>query len=337
MAVKLFAPPPLVRRSFLAMGTEITVTLAPQRRGQFRDVKAAMAELKGLLGGFGHHAWAWGVGSLAQFNREIAAGHIAAIPTPLKPLFERAWAIRSASDGLFEPRIAALVHLWGFDSMERIRTSPPADEDIALLLAALNSANDYQGQSDHYGPAPNTGWDFGGIGKGYIIDLALAGLGRLGFTNATIDAGGNVAVRGRRRDRPWRIGIRKPLEPGDDIEEPRLIGVLDASDESINTHGDDQRFFICDGRRYSHLLDPRTGTSARGLRSLTVIHHDGALAEAGGAALFVSGPDHWPALARKLGIDKVVAVDEHNQITVTAALASRLKPEPGITWKTINL
>jgi len=335
MVVKLFGPPPLVRRNFLAMGTEITVTLAPQRRGQFRSVKRAMTELKILLRNFGHDGWAWGFGALAEFNRELAVGKAPAIPHSLRPLFDRAWQLREASGGLFEPRVASLVHLWGFDSVERIRSEPPPADEAAALLQALVGAPAYQPSAERYGPAPGVGWDFGGIGKGYIVDQALDLLASEGFIDATIDAGGNVAVRGQRRERSWRIGIRKPLMPDDDPDAPELIAVLEAHDESINTHGDDQRYFIHEGKRYAHILDPRNGQCTSELRSLTVVHRDGTLAEAGGAALFVAGPGAWPDLAEKLGIDQVLAVDAQGEITVTPALAARLQPEPGVSWKVL--
>ena len=315
------------------MGTEITVTLAPQRRGQFRSVKRAMTELKILLRNFGHDGWAWGYGALAEFNRELGAGKSPNIPSTLRPLFDHAWAMRQASGGLFEPRVASLVHLWGFDSVERIRSEPPPASEIAALKQALDNAPDYQADVEHYGPAPNVGWDFGGIGKGYIVDLALDLLAAEGFVDATIDAGGNIAVRGQRRERSWRIGIRRPLAPEDDVDAPELIAILDARDESINTHGDDQRYFIHEGKRYAHILDPRSGQCTTGLRSLTVVHRDGTIAEAGGAALFVAGPEAWPELAVKLGIDQVLAVATDGAITVTATLAARLHPEPGVRWK----
>ena len=332
MVVKLFGPPPLVRRTFLAMGTEITVTLAPQRRGQFRSVKRAMTELKILLRNFGHDGWAWGYGALAEFNRELGAGKTPTIPASLHPLFDRAWQMRQASGGLFEPRVASLVHLWGFDSVERIRSEPPPADDVAALLQALARAPDYTPGADRYGSAANVGWDFGGIGKGYIVDQALELLAAEGFIDATIDAGGNVAVRGQRRERSWRIGIRRPLAPDDDVDAPELLAILDARDESVNTHGDDQRYFIHEGKRYAHILDPRSGQCTTGLRSLTVVHRDGTVAEAGGAALFVAGPQAWPALAARLGIDQVLAVDVEGAITVTAKLAARLQAEPGVSW-----
>ena len=95
------------------------------------------------------------------------------------------------------------------------------------------------------------------------------------------------------------------------------------------THGDEQRSFEWQGRRYSHLLHPHSGWPAQGLRSLTVVDRDGTLADGGGAALFVAGREDWPALARQLGIRQVLAVDEAGVSWASAALAGRLKPEAG--------
>jgi thiamine biosynthesis lipoprotein len=247
----------------------------------------------------------------------------------MRPLFACAWDLRQATGGLFEPRVAALVRLWGFDDIARLRSAPPSAAEIEQRLADLRAAPPYDG-SGHYGPAPGIGWDFGGIAKGYVVDLALQELERLGFTDATVDAGGNLAVRGARPERPWHIGIRKPLAPHEDIDAPSLLAALDARDEAVNTHGDDQRFFIHEGRRYAHILHPATGRPVHGLRSLTVVHRDGAMAEAGGAALFVAGPQQWPGLAAQLGLAQLMAVDDDGRVTATPALATRLQPQPGV-------
>jgi thiamine biosynthesis lipoprotein len=318
---------PLLRRSFLAMGTQITITIALGRRRRWLEAEHAIAELHQSLTGFGRDWWAWGPGALAGLNRQLAAGARIAITPAMQPLFQRAWQLRQASGGRFEPRVAALVRLWGFDEVARIRRAPPPPQEIETLLAALKRAPDYGG-GDSYGPAPGIGWDFGGIAKGYIADRALDRLRELGFEDATLDAGGNIGVRGLRGGRPWRIGIRNP-RPAPDA--PPLLATLEAGDESVNTHGDDQRYFEYEGRRYSHILDPFTGMPARGLRSLTVVHPDGSVAEAAGAALFVAGPERWPALAAELGIRQALAVREDGVLQATPALARRLQPQPGIS------
>lgn len=302
------------------MGTEVLVSVAS--RGRNRDAEAAVQSVRQLIEDFGRDWWAWGPGALGDINRRLAQGEVAEIPLAMRPLFCRAWEIHLQTGGAYEPRIGALVRLWGFDDIVRLRDSPPAAADIEAINRLLCTAPAYDGPC--YGPAPGVCWDFGGIAKGWIVDAALALLAQRGFGNATVDAGGNLAVRGRRHERAWRIGIRDP-RGGEG-----LLATLDAGDEAVNTHGDDQRYFDWQGRRYAHLLDPRTGWPAQGLRSLTVVHPDGSWAEAAGAALFVSGPEGWRPLARQLGLAQLLVVHEDGRVQATAALAARLAPEPGV-------
>lgn len=317
-------PSPLQRR-LLAMGTLVTVTIMVEPRRRVA-AESAIGAVEQILQRFGRDAWAWGNGALAQFNRQLAAGERATIPAELRPLFVRAWNVQRESGGRFEPRIASLVRLWGFDDVENLRASPPPQRDIDALLQALRSAPPYDGGGS-YGPAPGTGWDFGGIGKGYIVDIALDELRERGYHNTSLDAGGNLAVRGLRNDRRWRIGIRDPRSRAD---APQLLATLDVSDEAVITHGDDQRYFEHGGKRYAHLLDPASGWPVQGLRSLTVVHQDAGIADAAGGALFVAGASGWRALAEQLKIQQVLAVNDRGDVFATPMLASRLRPQAGV-------
>jgi len=308
----------LIQHRFQAMGTEITVTLIAEL-AQLDHAATAFASLQADFEVFGRDGWAWGDGALGDFNRALARGEAAWLPPALHSLMARAWLRREATGGLYEPRIATLVRLWGFDCMEHLREEPPPAAQIEAALAALAAAPPYDGGAS-YGPAPGVGWDLGGIGKGEIIDRGLELLSAFGFKDAMIDAGGNLAVRGRRPDRAWRVGIRDPRSDGQ-----RLLLAIDLGDEAVITHGDDQRYFEYGGRRYAHLLDPRTGWPGRGLQSLTVIDSDAARADADGAALYVAGPNDWPELAQTLDLRQVVAVDEAGVIWLTPAIAARVQ------------
>jgi thiamine biosynthesis lipoprotein len=317
----LFALPraATLRRAFPSMGTLVTLTIqsAPGRSRGEQHLAADWAQER--LQDFAVEAWAWGRGALAQFNRALAAGRSAPVPASLRELFARAWSLHLATGGAYEPRIGALVRLWGFDDPARLRCSPPRDDEIATARAALRTAPPYDAGTD-YGPAPGIAWDFGGIGKGFIADLLLDGLADRGFHDAVLDLGGNVSVRGRRRRRGWWIGIRDPRR-----EDAPPLARLQVSDESVNTHADDQRGFEHDGVRYAHLLDPATGTPAHDLRQVTVIHADAALTEAGGCALHVAGAARWPALAMRLGLTQVLAMRDDGSLQVSAALLPRLE------------
>lgn len=305
------------------MGTEVCIKLICRHRER-GAATAAIEQVVSLLHEFGREAWAWGSGAVAGINRALTAGEVAQIPASLQPLFALSWKISMASGGLFEPRMAGLVRLWGFDDVARLRTQPPARADVDALLHALRDAPPYDGGA-HYGPAPGIGWDFGGIGKGYIVDQALQLLGARGFNHAVIDAGGNLAVRGMHAARAWRVGIRDPRVPA----QTPLLASLEVTDEAVITHGNDQRYFDYEGRRYAHILHPQTGMPVQGLQSLTVVHADAALADAAGAALYVAGHGAWPTLARRLGLRQVLAVREDGRLQATAALARRLQLQEG--------
>ena len=323
---------PLVKLSFFAMGTQVSITVsAAGHRGRREEAVSAIAEIERLMQDFGRHWWAWGDGALAGINAQLAAGRVADIPPAMRRLFARAWAVRQATGGLFDPRVASLVKLWGFHDMAALRDTPPSPLQVEGALHALRAAPGYDG-GGAYGPAPGVGWDFGGIGKGWIVDICLERLRDLGFPDAIVDAGGNLAVRGARGDRPWRIGIRNPRS---DADAPSLLASIVARDEAVNTHGDDQRFFEHDGQRYSHILDPAIGWPAQGLRSITVVHPDGTLAEAGGAALYVAGRDGWRRLSRKLGLNQVMVVTAEGEVQATASLAARIKTESDVTVRVV--
>ncbi len=125
--------------------------------------------------------------------------------------------------------------------------------------------------------------DLGGFAKGYAVDRGAAILRERGIRHAIVSAGGDSHILGDRRGRPWTIGIRDPRRPGE------LAAVLPLADVAISTSGDYERYFEQDGVRHHHILDPRTGRSPEGVRSVTVIAAEGVRTEAFSKAVFVLG------------------------------------------------
>jgi thiamine biosynthesis lipoprotein len=159
----------------------------------------------------------------------------------------------------------------------------------------------------------------GGIAKGYALDLAAQELRASGYSDFLLDAGGQIYAGGRVGERPWRVGIRDPRGGPED-----WIGYLSVEDASTSSSGDYENYFIgADGTRYHHILDPKTGWPARGLRSVCVLHPEAALADAYSTAIFVLGPERGLAFAEREKFDALL-IDDHDQIYMTEGMRTRV-------------
>lgn len=309
-----------LRRDFPALGTWVSISIYPESAAQRSAAEQALATLEHRFHEF-EKRWAIaGDGAVAQLNRALADGGVAEIPESLLSGFEQAAQLRRLSGGLFDARIGALVKLWGFDDASNYREAPPAAPELQAKLEALRRAPDWR-SGDSYGPAPMVQWDFGAIAKGQLVDESLEFLRDAGLANALVNAGGNLKASGQHGERNWRIAIRHP-RPSD---ERRLLATLEPQDEAVITSGDYERYFEYQGRRYHHILDPRSGQPAQGLQSITVVAPSAALADAASTALFVAGVSGWRELARQMALDTVLAVDGGGQIWATPRAAERLQ------------
>ncbi len=197
-------------------------------------------------------------------------------------LLAMAVAIEAASGHAFHPALGSLNRLWGF-SLDPPPSAPPKRDAIRRLLPAggcLKRTGDHRWQR----MTRSCQIDLGGIAKGYAIERGMAQLIQHGVRHALINAGGDIASIGDNMGKPWRIGIRHPRKPGG------LLGWIHLKhNECIVTSGDYERFFMYHGKRYHHILDPRTGYPATRAIGTTVIAKEAALADAWSTALFVMG------------------------------------------------
>jgi thiamine biosynthesis lipoprotein len=159
----------------------------------------------------------------------------------------------------------------------------------------------------------------GGIGKGYALDRAVESLRRRGLRDFMIQAGGDMYVAGRQGERPWRVGIRDPRGPAD-----RSYAALDLFDAAVSTSGDYERFFMKDGRRYHHILDPDLGEPARGCRSVTIVTAHATLADGLSTGVFLLGPGRGMALIERLPDLEGVIVTDANEVFISSGLRDRL-------------
>lgn len=294
---------------------------------------------------------AWQPSELTALNEAIAAGRPHRVSPELAQLITDAQALAQRGDSLFDPGIGRLIELWGFHDdtftprlpdpaqLDALRKARPSIADLRLHPCATpdgTQAPQRGGQTPL--PPASAGekeWcvssrnrevalDFGGYLKGVALDRAAAILGGQGIHNALINIGGNILALGQKGDTPWRVGIQHPRGAGP------LASLELRPGEAIGTSGDYQRYFELDGKRYCHLIDPRSGRPATATQSLSILippgRQAGMWSDAASKPLFIAGAD-WPELAQNLGLAQVLRVDAAGRVELTPAMRSRLRFE----------
>lgn len=269
---------------------------------------------------------AWRPGPLGRTNELLEqTAEFTANPSVI-PLLSKAQTLARQSHDLFNPAIGKLLKLWGFEDDMPPAGPPPDAAAIQALVKLHPSMSDITIKGIRINNTnPAVKLDMGAIAKGYALDIVTKHLKAIGINNATINAGGGIKVLGQHGDRPWHIGIRDPRANG-------AIASVDLHDgESISTSGDYERFYDYQGKRYCHILDPRTGYPADKTRSVTVIDNDGTLADAASTALFVAGPTQWLTIAKDMGVTQAMLIDANGVMYMTPQMQKRIKLEKPVT------
>lgn len=297
------------------MGTVVTFTLfGGEREANERAIRAAAEEMQRIDQYF--TIYGEGENPVRAFNK-AAIGEAITLPAEIDALLHQSLTVQQASHGAFDPALGELNMLWGF-SKQPMPESPPQTTQIRRIAQATG---------DCIKPAEKQSWrranihcklDFGAIAKGYAIERGMAVLRENHITDAMINAGGDIRLIGSHGERPWRIGIRHPRHRDE------VLGTLMLKKSaSVVTSGDYERFYIFNGERYHHILDPQTGIPAQASQSATVLGEEGAQVDAWSTALFVLGPKGLKII-EKLGMDGLV-VDQHGTVHMTDGFRSRLQ------------
>ncbi|MBT9569280.1 MAG: FAD:protein FMN transferase [Thiobacillus sp.] len=313
------SPPPIVQQQAFVFGTLVELSVLDDDRARastaMASVLARFDELHGQL-----HAWQ--PSELSRLNAALARGRPLAVTPELGAMLRDAQTLSIHADGLFNPAIGHLIALWGFHS-DAIPGRTPEASAILKSVDAAPRMSDLRFDGDSVSSSnPSVQLDLGGYAKGRALDEAVAILKSRGIRNALVNIGGNVIALGQHGDRPWRVGIQHPREPG-------ALATIDLYDgEAIGTSGDYQRYFEVDGRRYCHLIDPRTGYPAKDMQSLTILvsgERAGTRSDALSKPLFIGGPAALAAQAATLGVTHYLAVDATGKIYRSPAMQARLR------------
>lgn len=253
---------------------------------------------------------------LSRINRD-AAREAVVISREMADLIARSIEFSKLSDGAFDITFSSVGYLYDYRAGRK-----PTDVEIAEHLPGINYRHlllDTKVPSLRFARA-GVRIDLGGIAKGHAVDNGIAILKKLGIANAMVSAGGDTRLLGDKRGRPWNVGIRDPRRGGE------VAVVLPLADTAFSTSGDYERFFIENGVRHHHIINPKTGKSATGVRSVTVIAADATTTEGLTKGVFVKGPKEglrWIATLKNV---EAIVIDAAGEMHVTAGLRALTAP-----------
>jgi len=307
--------PQIYKRSQLLMGTTVEITVVSEDESKANEaISSAFREIKrieNLLTTYQKKS------QVSQVNRAAGTRPVKVSPEVIT-LVKEALHISELTEGSFNIALGPALALWKITGIPKI----PDAAELEKVRPLIRDSEIKIDESDHtiFLSRKDMRLDTGGIGKGYAADQAEKILKQHGIRNAIISVAGDLKVFGRKPDgTPWHIAIKHPRRG------TPPLGEIDLADEAISTSGDYERFFIKDGRRFHHIIDPVTLFPADRSQSVTIIAKKAILTDALATGVFIMGAQKGIALLEKLpGVEGVI-VDAEGRISMTSGLKLRLK------------
>ena len=274
-------PPEGETREFkYLMGTSVQISARGAteavRRSAIAEAYGAIEEVDRLMSNYRDDS------ELTALNNRGATQAVK-VSDPLFAVLQAAQEVSARSGGAFDITVGPLVKVWGFHDRKPHVPTPAELDAVRPLVSYRNLILDARAHTVRFA-RPGVELDLGGIGKGFAVELAGGVMRRYGLS-AFIDAGGNQYMVGRPEGKDsWTLGIKDPEAP------EHLLGVVDVDEGSVSTSAQGANFLIANGRKYGHILDPRTLEPAADRLSVTVVSKDATLADALSKVGFLLGP-----------------------------------------------
>lgn len=333
----------MFRESRLAMDTICTITVVSSSERQAKEaINAGFAEIKrleDLLNFFSEQS------EVTAINKSSGDKPVK-VSEETEDIVEKAIKISEYTNGAFDPTIGPLMRPWGFSGLrDATQKTPgiPQTEKIKKILPLIDykkiKVNNIT--SEIFLEKKGMELDLGGIVKGYTADRVVRVIKAKGIKSALVSIAGDIKGFGLKPDaEPWKVGIQNPRPEDNPPESPNtplwkrgvrgdfedIFASLLLKDKAISTSGDYQRFFIKDGRRYHHILNPKTGFPADRVVSASVIAPDGYMADGISTGIFVLGPEKGIKLLKSLGLSGII-VDTNKKIFLTEDLKGKINIE----------
>jgi len=306
-------PTGIVRRGQTALGTTLSLGVSGV---SCATAERAASEVFALFSRIEKLTDEEAEGSSVRRINEAAGKEAVEVDAELFALIQLALGFAQHTDGAFDPTFAALAGLWTFHEGGK---QIPSEAEIESRRALVDYTKVTLDEKTRTVKLEKEGMllGLGGIVKGYTIDKAVAIMKKHGVNDFILKSGGELYVAGNPGGGYRRVGIPDPRSE-------KNFALVDVRDRALNTSSDDEKYFIEDGVRYHHIIDPKTGRSAKGARSVSVLSVDATSADALSTAIFVMGADKGMALVEKLAGVEAIIVDADNQVHISSGLGDRL-------------
>lgn len=280
----------LVAAGRCSMGTEFQVILPGEDRAFLEAAgNAALDRIEEIEARLSHYQ---STSDISDINVRAAYEPVLVDPE-LFDLLKLALQVSRDSGGAFDPTIGSLVRCWGFFRGQGAMPDSEAVKEALQVTGAGLVLMDEEARTIRF-TREGVKLQLGALGKGYAVDQAVEVLTRCGVRSGLIHGGASTiyALGAPPDEEFWEIGLKNPLRPSD------RIGYIRLADQALSTSGDYEQFFEHEGRRYSHIIDPRSGYPSRGMSSAAVVAPSAALSDALSTALFVQGAGQVDELLR---------------------------------------
>ncbi|NAY90303.1 FAD:protein FMN transferase [Muricauda sp. JGD-17] len=294
-----------VKKTLKLMGTRFEITVvAPNEEIGYINIDEAVSEIERIE----KMISSWDDDSeTSQINKNAGLNPVKVSPE-LYGLIERSKKISEITDGAFDISYASMDKIWKFDgTMDKI----PSEEQIRSSVAKVGHENIILNPKEQtvFLMERDMRISFGAIGKGYAADMAKALLVSKQVKGGIINASGDLTTWGTKATgEKWLVGIANPLS------KDKVFSWLPVVESSVATSGNYEKYLMFDGRKYSHIIDPRTGYPTSGINSVTIFAKQAELCDALATAVFIMGKDTGIHLVNQMDGVEVVVVDSENKI-----------------------
>jgi thiamine biosynthesis lipoprotein len=327
----------IYRKSKILMDTLVTITVVSNSQDSAeKAIDSAFSEiekLEKLTNFFSSES------EVSLINKNAGISGVKVSPDMLD-ILEKALLVSEKTNGAFDVTIGPVMTLYDF--YKKIRPEQGAIKKNLPLVNYRELIID-KNKSTVFLRKKGMLIDLGGIAKGYAADKAVETLKINGIHSGLVSVAGDIEAFGLKPDkRPWKIGIRSPRIPTTPPIPPLprvgkrgvkgdkegfsddIMATIELRDMAISTSGDYERFFILDGKRYHHILSPKTGYPAEGCQSVSVITKNGVFTDAFATGVFILGPERGMKILEKMGFDGVI-VDSQGKVHITPGIRGKVE------------